>query len=149
MHRFFTRKEIGIILACHYPTSPRDRPVHEIHGRVCRGERYCGTRPSLMSQPTPCVRQRQTGHGTKTGRDGTGRNGTGQDRTRQDHLSLGIRTVNPGFYSLGIEVYSVLSRPRPCAPYPFAYVCLSYVQPSYGKTFAYLRFSTRCVDRRG
>jgi len=90
------------------------------------------------------VRQRQTGHSTKTGRDGTG-----QDRTRQDRLSLGIRTVNPGFYSPGIEVYSVLSRPRPCAPYPFAYVCLSYVQPSYGKTFAYLRFSTRCVGRRG
>lgn len=74
--------------------------------------------------------------------------GTGRDRTGQDRLSLGIRTVNPGFYSPGIEVYSVLSRPRPCAPYPFAYVCLSYVQPSCGKTFAYLRSSTRCWPAR-
>lgn len=88
-----------------------------------------------MSQPTPCA--------TATNRTASERDGTGQDR-----LSLGIRTVNPGFYSPGIEVYSVLSRPRPCAPYPFAYVCLSYVQPSCGKTFAYLRSSTRCWPAR-
>lgn len=120
-------------------TGPRDRPVHEVRG-VCRGERYCRTRPSLMSQPTPCATATNR---TVPGRDGTGRDGTGQDR-----LSLGIRTVNPGFYSPGIEVYSVLSRPWPCAPYPFAYVCLSYVQPSCGKTFAYLRSTTRCWPAR-
>jgi len=72
----FTRKEIGIILARHYPTSPRDRPVHEVHG-ICRGERYCGTRSSLMSQPTPCA----TATNRAQHQDGTGRDGTGQDKT--------------------------------------------------------------------
>lgn len=119
--------------------SERSAGVHEVRG-VYRGERYCGTRPSLMSQPTPCA--------TATNRTAPGRDGTGWDRTGQDRLSLGIRTVNPGFYSPGIEVYSVLSWPRPCASYPFAYVCLSYVQPSCGKTFAYLRSSTRCWPAR-
>lgn len=74
---------------------------------------------AITDEPTHTVRQRQTG----------------QHRDRTGTVSLGIRTVNPGFYSPGIEVYSVLS--ARCVRAPF--VWLSYVQPSRGKTFAYLR----------
>lgn len=88
-------------------------------------------RPSLMSQPTP----RATA---------TNRTASGLDST----VSFGIRTVNPGFYLPGIEVYSVLSSPRPCASYPSRTCVLSYVQPSCGKTLAYLRFSIRQRERR-
>lgn len=49
----------------------------------------------------------------------TNRTASGQDRT----VSFGIRIVNPGFYLPGIEVYSVLSSPRPCASYP-SHMCV-------------------------
>lgn len=119
-------------------TSPRDRSVGRSMSSRCvsRGKILRDT--AITDEPTHTV----------CDSDKQDSIGTGRDRTGQDRLSLGIRTVNPGFYSPGIEVYSVLSRPRPCAPYPFAYVCLSYVQPSCGKTFAYLRSSTRCWSAR-
>lgn len=94
-----------------------------------------GTRPSLMNQPTP------RGDSDKQDSAGTGR----------DRLARGIRTVNPGFYSPGIEVYSVLSpgRGRMRRRAPSRTCALSYVQPSRGKTFAYLHFFVRLVARRG
>lgn len=58
-------------------------------------KRYYGTWSSVMSQPTPDDSDKQDS--TKTE----------QDRTPLGRL-LGIRTVNPGFYSPSIEVYSVL-----------------------------------------
>lgn len=98
---------------------------------VRRGKRYCGTHGHhWWANP-----HRATA---------TNRTASGQDRT----VSFGIRTVNPGFYLPGIEVYSVLSSPRPCASYPSRTCVLSYVQPSCGKTFAYLRFSIRRRERR-
>jgi len=68
---------------------------------VRRGKRYCGTHGHhWWANP-----HRVTA---------TNRTASGQNRT----VSFGIRTVNPGFYLPGIEVYSVLSLPRPCASYP-------------------------------
>lgn len=57
-------------------------------------------------------------------------------------LSPGIRTVNPGFYSPGIEVYSVSLQ------YTLSsglYVEVNYVQVSGSETFAYLRARFSCV----
>lgn len=84
----------------------------------------------MSGQPTPCwqhyVRQRQT-------------------RRHQDRLlglGFGIRTVNPGFYSPGIEVYSVSSLYTPSlygvCVCKSLYVEVNYVQVSSRKTFAYL-----------
>jgi len=74
------------------PIGPRPR---------CRGERYWRD-AAITDEPTHTV-------ATATNRTAPGQDGT---------VSLGIRTVNPGFYSPGIEVYSVLRSPRRCASYP-------------------------------
>lgn len=102
----FARREIGesplSLRAVILPYEPeRPRLVHE--STVCVERKDTAGHGHHWWANPHRVRQRQTGQH----RDGTGRDGTGQDR-----LSLGIRTVNPGFYSPGIEVYSVLSRPR-------------------------------------
>jgi len=86
-------------------TSPRDLDWSMSPRCVSRGKILRDT--TITDEPTHTVCDSDKQH-----RDGTGRDGMGRDRTGQDRLLLGIRTVNPGFYSPGIEVYSVLSRPR-------------------------------------
>lgn len=87
----------------------RYRSIREVRRCACAAEigRSVASVPrekilldvAIADEPTHTVRQRQTGQRR------------GQDST----VSLGIRTVNPGFYSPGIEVYSVLSVSHRCA----------------------------------
>lgn len=85
----------------HKPSTTNARILACEIGRVRREKRYYGTHGHHWWTNPHCA-------------TATNRTASGQDRT----VSFGIRTVNPGFYSPGIEVYSVRSSPRPYALYP-------------------------------